>query len=88
MIIKEIHYTTNFVKKWRKLNLQEKTKYKKKIKVFQQNPFDSKLKTHKLKGKLAGFWSFSLTYQQRILFKFLNKRKALFYDFGSHQIYR
>ena len=88
MIIKEIHYTTNFVKKWRKLNLQGKTKYKKKINVFQQDPFNSGLKTHKLKGKLVGFWSFSLTYQQRILFKFFNKGKAIFYDFSSYKIYR
>lgn len=88
MIIKTIYYTGNFIKKWRKLSSQEKKQFKSKIALFQINPFTSNLKTHKLKGKLANFWSFSLNFQQRVLLDFKTKGKAIFYDFGGHEIYK
>jgi len=56
--------------------------------IFVENPFDPRLKTHKLKGKLKGFWSFSLTYSFGIVFEFANKEKAIFYDIGDHKIYQ
>lgn len=36
---------------------------------LQANPFDPRLATHKLKGKLAGTWACSVAYDLRILFE-------------------
>ncbi len=60
----------------------------KKITLFKDEPFSPQLKTHKLKGELQDFHSFSVNYQYRVLFEFLNKSKVLFYDIGTHEIYK
>jgi addiction module RelE/StbE family toxin len=36
-----------------------------------KDPFDSSLRTHKLKGELANVWSCSIDYKYRILFEFV-----------------
>ena len=48
------------------------------------NPYDPSLKTHKLSGKLQEFWSFSIDYDERVLFYFTEDEKAVFVDIGSH----
>ena len=56
--------------------------------LFCKDPFNPKLKTHKLKGKMDGFWSFSINYDYRIIFEFFENDKALFYLIGNHKIYK
>jgi len=60
----------------------------KKESVFRTNPFHPSLKTHKLSGKLAGLFSFSINQKYRIIFE-LNedKREAYFHTAGDHDIY-
>lgn len=52
------------------------------------NPFDPKLETHKLKGKLAGTWACSAGYDLRVVFEFVKdegSEGALFLiDVGTH----
>jgi mRNA-degrading endonuclease YafQ of YafQ-DinJ toxin-antitoxin module len=54
--------------------------------VFTSDPFESKLKTHRLSGKLKDMWSFSLDYNLRIVFYFTKDKpkKAVFIDIGTH----
>jgi Txe/YoeB family toxin of Txe-Axe toxin-antitoxin module len=47
-----------------------------KLKVFKADPFHVSFKTHPLHGSLEGFWSFSISYQYRILFSFLDNWKG------------
>ena len=55
------------------------------VQLFLENPFDARLKTHKLSGKLQGLWAFSVAYDCRVIFKFLNDAKTvLLIDIGSH----
>jgi len=62
--------------------------FRDKINIFKQNPFDMRLKTHKLSGNLKDFYSFSLEYDCRIIFYFADKNKVVFFDVGSHdQVY-
>ena len=56
-------------------------------KMFLQNCFDPRLKTHKLHGALDGYWSFSLTYSHRVLFRFREKGIVEFINVGGHSIY-
>jgi len=57
-----------------------------KLEIFLKNPFESKLKTHKLSGKLKDLWSFSIEYDVRIVFYFTNDKpkKVIFVDIGTH----
>jgi mRNA-degrading endonuclease YafQ of YafQ-DinJ toxin-antitoxin module len=55
-----------------------------KLEQFTAAPFDPSLKTHKLSGKLKELWSFSVDYDERILFYFTEDEKAVFVDIGSH----
>ena len=52
------------------------------------NAFDPRLRTHKLRGALAGYWAYSVNYQYRVLFRFLASDAVLYYDIGTHDIYR
>ena len=60
------------------------------IVLFERNPFDPRLDTHSLHGKLKKQWSFSVDKRYRILFEFLDKEKeeVVFLDIGTHSIYR
>jgi len=46
--------------------------------------FEPQLKTHKLTGKLQDLWSFSIDYDLRVIFYFVNETNAVFVDIGSH----
>lgn len=53
--------------------------------LFEQNPFDPKLGTHKLSGRLKGLWAFGLAYDSRVVFKFIeNDKSVLLIDIGTH----
>ncbi len=56
---------------------------------FVADPFDPRLMTHKLTGKLSGFWAFSVDQDCRVVFSFIHgKVKVLLIDIGTHdQVY-
>lgn len=84
----KIYYSTKFAKEYKRLPLKIKLRAEKQEKIFRQNPFDPRLKTHKLSGKLQEFWSFSVDYQRRIIFELVDQNTVWFHSVGSHQIYR
>jgi addiction module RelE/StbE family toxin len=54
------------------------------LEIFRENPFDSRLRTHKLSGDLRGHWSLAVEYDVRIVFQFASKNRAIFQDIGTH----
>jgi addiction module RelE/StbE family toxin len=52
--------------------------------LFIHDPFNPKLKTHKLSGKLKELWSFSIEYDLRVVFYFESDKKVVLVDIGSH----
>jgi addiction module RelE/StbE family toxin len=84
----KIYYTSKFASSYKKLPKSVKTEAEAKEKLFRSNPFDPVLKTHKLTGKLKGFWSFSIERKHRIIFDFINKTEVVFHNAGSHDIYK
>ncbi|WP_373479884.1 type II toxin-antitoxin system YafQ family toxin [Geminocystis sp.] len=69
-------------------NINLEIKFRNKLEIFKNNPFDSRLKTHKLSGKLKDLWSFSIEYDQRVVFYFIDTDKIVFIDIGNHdQVY-
>ncbi len=88
MKIAKINYTPYFKRAYKRLPSEIKTIFSEREKMFRENCFDPKLKTHKLSGRLAGCWSFSLDYSYRVLFVFVSGGGADFLNVGDHSIYQ
>lgn len=88
MKIRHVYYSIHFKKQLGKFEKKKRQRIKKKVELFLQNPLLSALKTHKLKGKLKDYWSFSVSYNIRILFEFIDEQSVGFIDIGTHEIYK
>jgi addiction module RelE/StbE family toxin len=84
----QIEYSPKFKKKFKKLPREVKEKTIILEKLFRKNPFDPKLKTHKLHGTLKEYWAFSISFGYRIGFTFIEGRTARFHDIGTHSVYK
>ncbi len=83
----EVSFSSSFKSSFKKRIRGNKTleeRFWNKLEQFTLNPFDASLKTHKLSGKLKTLWSFSVDYDERVLFYFTEDEKAVFVDIGSH----
>jgi len=83
-----IYPSSQFKKSYKKLPRFIQNKAKIKDRLFRQNPFNPALDTHKLKGKLKNHWSYSVDRDYRVLFRFIAKNKALYFNIGTHDIYK
>ncbi len=87
----EVSFSSGFKRAFKKKvkgNQDLETRFWQKLELFIADPFDPSLKTHKLSGKLKDLWSFSIGYDERILFYFIENEKTVFIDIGSHdQVY-
>lgn len=85
-----IFFTPQFKRQFRKLPapLQEETIEK--IELFKDPKNHKQLKVHKLKGTFKKHHSFSVNYQYRILFQYLDKDKseAVLLVIGDHDVYK
>jgi len=84
----QIFYSPEFCKEYKKLPQEIKDKAKEKEKILAKYPFDKRLKTHKLQGKLNDYWAFSIDYKYRIVFGFHTENIIRFYAIGTHSIYK
>lgn len=89
-MIKTIKITSRFSRKFKFLAKEEKLAAVEEIRYFQENPFSPSLNTHPLKKKLAGFYSFSVLPDLRIMFRFSksDQSEVILYDIGPHEIYK
>ena len=83
----KILYLPKFGREYKKLPRPVQVLAEKREKIFRSNPFSPKLKTHKLRGPLQEFWSFSIDYKYRIIFDFADGDTIRFYSVGDHDIY-
>ena len=84
----EILYWPRFEKQYKKLPRQIQELAEEKTDLFCKNPFNPALRTHKLSGSLYGYWSFSVNYIYRIIFRFESDNTVLFFAIGDHDIYK
>lgn len=87
-MISTVNHSSFFKRRYEQLTEKQKADFRKAIQLFVEDPFHPKLKTHKLKGKWEGFWSLSINYSDRVLFKFSGKEIVDLINIGSHSIYR
>ena len=83
-----ISYASSFLKQVKRCDLSLQEEVFTAVELFQQNPHHPSLKTHKLQGKLAGRWSFSVNYKIRIVFEYLSEENAVLLAVGSHDVYK
>ncbi|MBU1015391.1 type II toxin-antitoxin system mRNA interferase toxin, RelE/StbE family [Patescibacteria group bacterium] len=83
----KISYSPEFERRYRRLPLEAKRKAESKEEIFRQNPFDPRLKTHKLHGRLGNYWAFSVDHMYRIVFLF-EKEGVRFSAVGDHSLYK
>lgn len=85
----EIGFSSAFKRAYRrrlkgKPELEEK--FWQRTETFKADPFDARLKTHKLSGKLKDLWSFTIDFDLRVIFYFAEENKAVFVDIGKHDV--
>jgi addiction module RelE/StbE family toxin len=84
----KIIYSPRFKKSYKKLPARIKKIAEQKEAIFRKDPFDPRLKTHKLSGKLDGLLAFSIDQKYRILFEFGEDKNVIyFHQAGDHDIY-
>lgn len=79
--------TKKFEKQLKKLPKEIQDLVIKKEEIFRLNPFDIRLRSHKLHGKFEGFWAFSVKYDYRVIYEFIEEATVYFYEIGNHNIY-
>lgn len=84
----KIAYSPSFIREYNKLTFELQEEVRERISLFADNPTHSFLKTHKLKGRLLGRYSFSVNYSYRIVFCYLSKTEAFLLSVGDHDVYR
>lgn len=84
----EVSYTPTFVKQFKNLEQDLQEEILEKIELFKDRGNHKSLKTHKLKGRLSGRFSFSVNYKVRIIFSYLSKKEVVFLAIGDHNIYK
>ncbi len=84
----EIFYSPQFERDYRRLPQETKERAKEKEKIFRKDPFDSRLKTHRLRGRFREFWALSIDYRFRIILRFLGEKQVRFYAVGDHSVYK
>lgn len=74
-------------KKWNQKHPDLKEQFKSKMELFMIDPFDPSLKTHSLSGTLKSSWAIRINYEQRLIFRFVDKekKKILLIDIGTHK---
>ncbi len=83
----EISFSSSFLKAFKRKARTKpalEKRFREKLAIFRLNPFDPRLATHKLSGRLRGRWSFSIDYDVRVVFSFDESNRAVFADIGTH----
>jgi len=84
----KVAYSSSFKRSYRRkvtTDSDRELRFRSKLKLFMNDPFDKALRTHKLSGKLKDYWSFSIEYDLRIIFYFEDPETAVFVDLGTHK---
>jgi len=85
----QLIFGNQFLRSAEKLNGKIKSKLKLSLDILSKNPFDPKLETKSLSGKLAGYYSFRLGKDYRVIFKFTSDSTIFLLKVGNRKdIYR
>lgn len=84
---KRIDFSKKFDKQFKKSPLEIKIAFKKRIKIFIQNPLDPQLRNHPLRGILQSYKSINITGDWRALYSEFKEKEEIVIIFemlGKH----
>lgn len=82
-----VGFTPEFLRKLKRLDPQLQESAFKKIELFRDRSNHERLEVHKLHGKYAGFFGFSIDRKNRIMFEWISDDEARLHTIGDHDIY-
>ncbi len=83
-----IEYTGPFVEAFEALDSVLKNDVRTRIEEFRNLSNHRRLRVHKLHGRLAKYYGFSVDYRYRIVFSYPAKGIARLHAVGDHDIYK
>lgn len=85
----KVSFTPAFIRQLKSLPEKLQEEAFQKIELFSDLKNHQNLKVHKLKGRLAGRYSFSVDYATRIVFCYLKTKpkEACLLAIGDHEVY-
>lgn len=85
----KISFREGFNKTLKPLNDKQRDKLAGLVVLLSANPFNSKLRTKALSGKLSGLYSFRISRDYRVLFQFISPVEICLLELGHRKdIYR
>jgi len=75
--MRNLIWSNTFLRAFRKLTRKQpdqRQEIEKTLRLLLEDPFNPKLETHKLKGKLSGTWACSAGYDLRVIFDFVREK--------------
>lgn len=82
-----VGFTQEFFRRLKRLDLRLQEIAFEKIELFRNKNNHRRLEVHKLHGKYAGFFSFSIDRKNRIMFEWISNEEARLHTVGDHSIY-
>lgn len=79
-----MRFHKNFEKKYTKLPLAIRQRFKERCDLLTANPFDTALHNHMLKGKYKGYRSINITGDYRAVYKLIENGTVIFVEIGTH----
>lgn len=84
----KIEYTNKFRKQYSKLNPKVREQFKKRQRLWLQDPYNSQLHLHMLTAEYAGLYSINVTGDIRALYEKIDNTYVIFGFIGTHsQLY-
>lgn len=78
-------YGKKFFRLAKKIPKNQQEKLSELLTIFQKNPFDSRLHTKALSGKFSGLYSFRMTRDWRVIFRFTSPNEIQLIELGSRK---
>ncbi len=82
-----VSFKPGFIRQFNKLEPALQHEVISKIDLFKNKSSHASLRVHKLRGPLAGRWSFAVNYRYRIVFAWENPKSAVLLGIGDHAVY-
>ncbi len=86
----EVAFRPSFVRQLNALDMHLREEIIESIEEFKNPIHHKRLRVHPLKGKLKGFYSFSVNFRYRVIFEWIGRGKklAVLAQVGDHDIYQ
>ena len=83
-----VRFMPEFIRSYSRLEKDLQIEVEEKIGLFKKCSNHTRLKVHKLHGRLNGSLSFSVNYKYRVVFEYADSKTIILKTVGDHDIYK